>query len=113
MNLKKYKLDCCFRMYYKLVFALVMAVVAVTSCVSSLYIPTTADATNYNVSLDTLQIGREVYLKSCGSCHNLYLPSIHTKQEWVKVVNEMQKPAKISNKQKELILNYLEISCKK
>jgi mono/diheme cytochrome c family protein len=75
--------------------------------------PTEIDATKYNISLDTLKTGRELYLKNCGSCHNLYLPTQYIKQDWLQIMDKMQKPAKIDNSQKVLIIKYLETSCKK
>ena len=75
MNLKKSNLDYYFLMYFKQILAIIIVVLSLAGCVSTLYIPTEIDAAKYNIPLDTFKTGRELYLKNCGSCHNLYLPS--------------------------------------
>jgi mono/diheme cytochrome c family protein len=100
-------------MYFKRIAISIIVVLFLVGCVSTLYIPTEIDAAKYNISLDTLKTGRELYLNNCGSCHNLYLPTQYVKQDWVQIMEKMQKPAKIDNSQKELINKYLETSCKK
>jgi len=86
---------------------------SITGCVASLYLPTENDAQNKNTTLAKLQEGRTMYLNSCGSCHNLHLPSEYTLQEWTEVMSDMQKRAKINDTQKETILLYLGTNSKK
>jgi len=85
---------------------IVLLSIAVISCAPALYKPLpeqSTDAATYN----KLVKGRELYVSSCGSCHNLYLPEKYSEQVWVHNLDEMQVRAKISNEQKSLILAYL------
>jgi nitrate/TMAO reductase-like tetraheme cytochrome c subunit len=82
-------------------------------CSTALQLPSAADAHRSGVSLDTLVKGRELYIKSCGACHNLYLPNIHSANEWAATMKTMQKPSKISDKQAAIILKYISSVCKK
>lgn len=100
------------RLLYKnsgiLLFIFVLA-----GCVSGLYMPTQTDATRQKIPLETLNNGRSLYIKNCGSCHNLHLPSRYTKSEWSKAVDKMKVRSKIDNTQVDLIKQYLELSAKK
>jgi len=102
---------CFSRSLYKnsgiLLFIFVLA-----GCVSALYMPTQEDATRHKVPLETLNNGRSLYIKNCGSCHNLYLPSRYTKSEWSKAVDKMKDRSKIDNVQVDLIKQYLGLSAK-
>lgn len=82
-------------------------------CASALYLPTQADADARHVTLAALQEGRTLYVNHCANCHNLYLPSAYTKQEWVPILERMQQPAKITDAQKRLIAGYLDAGAKK
>jgi cytochrome c5 len=87
--------------------------IGVTGCAAvQLYVPTENDATASNVSLQNLQKGRELYSNSCASCHRLKDPIKLTKQEWETSMIKMQKKAKIDDKKKNLILQYVEAKCK-
>jgi len=79
---------------------------------ANMYTPTEADATNANVSLEVLNEGRELYIDRCGKCHDLYQTSEYTKEKWAKIMNKMQKPAKITDEQKELIIKYINTNTK-
>ena len=96
-------------MYSKILYIalLIVAIVLAYQCSTSLHVPTMVDAQKNGTSLDTLVKGREIYIRSCGSCHSLYLPEKYTAVQWNKEMSRMQKPAKINNEQKELILKYL------
>ena len=91
---------------------------AITFCVAfsysfaAVYLPTEADAKKANVKLEVLTQGRELYMNRCGTCHVLHQPSEYTKEKWVKVLDKMQKPAKITDEQKELIKNYVNTNAK-
>jgi mono/diheme cytochrome c family protein len=91
---------------------LIFIFISLTACVASLYMPTENDAKKYNISLDELQKGRKLYIRSCSSCHNLHLPSAYSNHEWWKHLNKMQQRAKIDDAQKELIAKYLETNAK-
>ena len=51
--------------------------------------------------------GRKLYVNHCGGCHNLYLPKEYNADQWKKNIDEMQEKAKISDKEKQLIYQYL------
>jgi hypothetical protein len=72
-----------------------------------IYVPTTADAAAQNVNLEYLNQGRFLYIKTCSSCHTMHLPSEYTKMQWAVSINKMQKRAKITDEQKEMIFRYL------
>ena len=91
----------------------ILAIVILSGCVVGLYIPTQKDALIQNIPLETLTSGRNLYVKNCGSCHNLYIPSRYTKSEWTKLVDKMKVRSKIDNKQVILINQYLGLSAKK
>jgi len=103
---------CFSRSFYKNT-GILLLIIVLASCGSGLYVPTLKDSTRQNVSLEKLNNGRNLYVKSCGSCHNLYLPSRYTKREWNKIVDEMKVRSKIDNMQVTLIKQYLELSDKK
>jgi hypothetical protein len=113
MNSKKFKSGYYSLMCFKGIGATLIVLLIVTSCISALYIPTESDAARNNTSLETLNSGRRLYLNHCGGCHNLYLPLQYNKQDWIRIMDKMQEPAKIDNSQKEVIMTYLEAGCKK
>ncbi len=51
--------------------------------------------------------GRELYLKKCGKCHYLYLPSEYPVSEWYEQVGEMATRSHLSAKDSAFILMYL------
>jgi cytochrome c2 len=75
-----------------------------------LYVP--IEAIN-SVSLEDLKTGREIYVKKCSSCHQLYLPNQYTEKVWMNNLNEMQDRAKISDAEKQLIYQYITNAPKK
>ena len=96
----------------KNIAAIIVIALFISGCMSSLYMPTNNDALKYNTSINDLMKGRELYVKSCSSCHNLHLPSEYTKERWMKSLNKMQKRAKIDDTKKDLIAKYLLTNCK-
>jgi len=82
-------------------------VVLMYYCSPTLYVPVAADAEKTNTSLDTLLAGRKLYINNCGSCHALYLPERFTAIKWKMELDEMQKKARINDKQRTLIYKYL------
>ncbi|MGC8803345.1 MAG: c-type cytochrome [Bacteroidales bacterium] len=82
-------------------------------CGGALYAPTALDAEREQVTLDTLLMGRQLYIRNCGSCHSLYLPEKYTRDQWKDIVARMQKPAKINDKQAHIIYRYLSAGAKK
>ncbi len=73
------------------------------SCSQSLYMPASPD----RVLQEKLMAGRKLYADHCGGCHNLHLPKEYDAAGWNHQVDEMQVRAKITNEEKELILQYL------
>ena len=51
--------------------------------------------------------GKDLYVSKCTACHKAYEPQLHTKDEWQKILDEMGRKAKLSDTEKQLILNYL------
>ena len=100
-------------MFSKQTLIIFAVILLISGCVSSLYIPKQEDAISSNTSLEILKTGRELYVNKCGSCHNLYLPSLYDFQRWNSVVDKMQKRSKIDDNQKELIIKYLNVCSKK
>ncbi len=80
---------------------------AIVACQPALYIPTLADSQRIGVACDTLVIGRNLYVKNCGSCHNLYKTDQFTKKEWAKAMVVMQKKTKCNDQETKLIMKYL------
>lgn len=101
-----------FRMHYKLNISIFVICITLIGCATALYVPTNNDAIKKNVSLETLIQGRNLYINKCASCHNLYLPSQYTKQQWIPILIKMQVKAKLTDSQIKLIGSYIEKSCK-
>ncbi len=73
------------------------------SCRPTLYIPSSTDAQKQEV----LVTGRKLYVKNCSSCHNLHFPKEYNAERWAIKLDQMQPKAKISNEDKQLILQFL------
>jgi len=84
----------------------------IIACSPGLYIPTSTDSQKTGISVDTLVMGRNLYVTNCGSCHNLYKGEHFTKSEWARVMPVMQKKAKINNEQRTMIVKYLSVHYK-
>lgn len=89
----------------KLVCSLLL-VCAVGGCSASLYMPTERDASHAE-SLDALLRGRELYVRHCGSCHNLHPPERFSETRWREVMPDMQRRAKISDEDARHVLQYV------
>ncbi len=74
------------------------------SCGPALYLPI---ANKESEPQENLIQGRKLYINTCGSCHQLYLPNRFATATWEKNLNEMQPKAKITDEQKLLIYKYL------
>ena len=97
---------------FQLILSALILVIAVLACSPGLYVPTLADSQKSGVSVDSLMIGRKLYVRKCGSCHNLYRSEQFTRKEWYNVMPDMQKEANINKDQKEMILKYLSLHFK-
>jgi len=73
------------------------------ACSPTLYMPDSRDANTQPLLLE----GRKLYVSHCSSCHNLHLPDEYTAITWSHNLDEMQSKAKINDKEKLLIFNYL------
>ncbi len=80
--------------------------VLLSCCSSSLYIPTASHVSG-DATLEELTTGREVYVRHCSSCHNLYEPKQFAVSRWKEVLPTMQHKAKITVEEIELISKYL------
>ena len=94
-------------MLFKRISFFLLCILTSSISFAVLYVPTTADAAAQNVNLDYLNQGRLLYTKTCSSCHTIHLPSEYTKMQWALTMNKMQKRAKITDEQKEMIFRYL------
>ena len=103
---------CSSRSRYNTI-SVVLILLCLVGCVSVLYIPTRYDAVSQNVPLETLTKGRNLYVKNCGSCHNLYLPARFTKTEWTRITQVMKDRAKITTLEVQQINQYLGVKAKK
>ena len=99
-------------MNFKNTLSIAFLIISLSSCVESLHVPNENDAALYNTSLDTLKMGRGLYINKCSSCHNLFLPASHSKNDWLIILDKMQAHALIDGSQKELIYKYLKTSAK-
>ncbi|PWT93845.1 MAG: hypothetical protein C5B54_01245 [Acidobacteria bacterium] len=75
----------------------------VFSCKPLLYVP----SSNNPEEQDELLLGRKLYVNYCSSCHNLHLPKEYNADQWKRNVDEMQEKAKITDDEKQLILQFL------
>ena len=110
--MKKFNSDYYSRMFFKNSITTIILVLVLYGCATALYVPTESDALEQNISLNTLKTGRELYMNKCSSCHNLYLPGKYTSQEWIPIIDKMQKRAKIDSTQRALILKYINVCLK-
>lgn len=82
------------------------------SCSPALYLPTQADALQAGSNLENLMAGRALYVKHCGSCHNVHVPEQFTQAQWKVKLPEMQRKAKISDEETKLISDFIKARCK-
>lgn len=78
----------------------------IVACGQALYVPSSETVTDVH-DLAELTEGRKLYIKNCGSCHNLYPPGKYSDLHWTNEMTEMQKEARITDDQAGLILKYL------
>lgn len=78
----------------------------VIACSQTLYVPSPETVSEAHL-IPELAEGRKLYIKNCGSCHNLYSPGKYPRYHWEKEMTEMQAEAKITDAESALILKYL------
>ena len=97
---------------FKIAIILLLISGLVYHCKVALYMPVAIDAEKSGTTIDTLMLGRNLYIDHCSSCHNLHLPHKFTAIRWRENVNKMQVKAKIDDEQKAIILKYLIAKCR-
>jgi len=86
--------------------AFTLALLVITGCGASLYVPESRDA-SADASLDDLVKGREIYTQRCARCHSLFLPDRFSMVQWKSSLEKMQPRARINDTEKELILKMI------
>jgi cytochrome c5 len=85
--------------YLITLFSSILIVVLLSACGGSIN-SGSADTTKFPE-------GKDLYVSKCTACHSTYEPQLHTKDEWQKILDEMGSKAKLTDTEKQLILNYL------
>lgn len=106
MNLKNYNAAYYSQWPSKIRIIAFGLLFGINSCSSPLYVPG-KDNIPATANIDNLKKGRELYVSKCASCHTIFLPEKYNRIEWSKTVNRMQPKAKITDEEKNLILDYL------
>lgn len=63
-----------------------------------------------DLTLEQLTVGRTTYINHCGSCHQLYVPSMLTKEKWDLHLVPMAKLAKLDSASTEDMIRYIHVS---
>ena len=100
-------------MYTKRLLFLSVAFFIAINCLATSYLTIQNTIKIDSASVDSVKVGKELFVKNCGKCHKLKDPAKYTMQQWPKQVNRMQKRAKINDGQKALILRYLQTEAKR
>lgn len=58
-------------------------------------------------TVESLNRGRELYLRKCSGCHRLHAPSERGPGEWPEVVKAMEAKIPLDATEKKLIIDYL------
>jgi hypothetical protein len=67
-----------------------------------------SSSTNSNSNITTnFPEGRELYISKCTGCHKAFERELHTTDEWEKILKEMGSKAKLTENEKQMVLNYL------
>lgn len=105
--MKDIRQDYFSHMNFKILISIIVIGILIISCTPSLYIPNNVDSEYSGLSLDSLKLGRNLYIANCGSCHNLHITQQFTKLEWDTILPKMKIKAKINERTSNLILKYL------
>ena len=73
---------------------------------SSLYTPTSADATA-TATLADLQQGRTLYMNNCNACHGLYSPDDYNAAQWKSIIGNMGPRTAMTSSQILLVTKYV------
>ena len=60
-----------------------------------------------DVTTQSLERGREIYIQKCSGCHLLRIPSRYTSRQWPKVLDTMAARAKLTRAQKHAVFEYV------
>jgi hypothetical protein len=93
-------------MLFRYIAIFFLGTLLISSCKSSLYKPTLVEVTD-TTEFNALQTGRNLYIRNCNNCHNLYLPSQYSSEKWKEALNEMQGKTKLSDTEVSFIYKYL------
>ncbi len=72
-------------------------------CTPTLYLPESSNA----YQQEQLLKGRKLYVSHCSSCHNLHFPIEYDSSGWEIQLEKMEYRAGITDKEKQLIYDYL------
>lgn len=68
---------------------------------------TPAVASVKTINAEYLAQGNTIFTNSCGKCHDLPNPTDHSAQDWVGIMNSMAPKAKLTEKQHEMVYDYI------
>jgi cytochrome c2 len=71
------------------------------------------DTVKFKTTVDSVKTGNDLYENKCKRCHKLKDPAKYTMVQWPRLVNKMQKRAKITDQEKAIILTYLATKARK
>ena len=80
-------------------FSSLIVVVLLSACSGS--------SNNSSAGTTKFPEGKDLYVSKCTACHKAYEPQLHTKDEWQKILDDMGRKAKLTDNEKQLILDYL------
>ena len=106
MNLKNFNAACFSQWPSEFKISAFVLLLSLSSCSSPLYMPSKNNVAN-TADIENLKSGRKLYINKCGSCHMLRLPERYNRTQWTEAMVKMQKKAKISDEEKQLILDYV------
>ncbi len=86
----------------KLFAALGVLLIVLSAC-------TTKSVSVKTENLDSAKLaqGAVLYEESCKKCHDLPIPTEHTAEQWMKIMDWMAPKAKLTPEQKQLVYNYV------
>jgi len=67
----------------------------------------TKESNTIAVKMNKDEAGKMLYENNCAKCHDLYSPKDFNAEQWKPIILSMQKKAKISDEEREIIYAYL------
>ena len=74
---------------------------------AALIIGCSGSTNNTNSNPTKFPEGKDLYISKCTACHRAYERELYTADQWRKILDEMGAKAKLSNYEKEKMLEYL------